>query len=134
MKRFGVVPKPCVIPLFPQFRIVRIHHHLMSPNNPHIREPFCLPCIPLFLHTQDISLFSPFTIWVLRLEGNRFPQDKAVYTTRKKTCKRFFQKNAKSFCAKFTQKLSRLAWVLLIRQSRFSKGKLFRPIHPYLYN
>ena len=35
-----------------------------------------------------------------------FPQDKAVYTTRKKTCKGFFQKNAKKFCVKFPGKFT----------------------------
>ena len=94
---FGVAPKPCVIRLFPLFRIVRIHHHLVSPNNPHIRELFCLPCTPPFHRKQDISLFSPFTIWVLRLEGNRFPQDKAAYTRTKKLLQAFFQKKRKKF-------------------------------------
>ena len=33
----------------------------------------------------------------LTSRGNHFPQDKAVYTTRKKTCKGFFSKKRKKF-------------------------------------
>lgn len=99
MKRFGVVPKPCVIPLFPLFplfRIVRIHHHLMSPNNPHIRELFCLPCIPPFRHKSCISLLSPFTIWVWRLEGTVPSRQGGLYHM-KKNLQGFFSKKRKKF-------------------------------------
>lgn len=125
MKRFGDVPKPCVIPLFPLFRIVRIHHHLVSPNNPHIRELFCLPCIPPFRHKQDISLFSSFTIWVWRLEGTVPSRQGGLYHM-KKNLQGFFSKKTQKVFAQISRKNFHVWYGFCLHNNpAFQKGNYF---------
>ena len=68
-----------------------------------------------------------------RLEKNRFPQDKASYTTRKKTFARVFFKKRKKSLRETRAKLSSLAHFLLTRLRRFAKGILFHHIRLYLF-
>ena len=125
MKRFGDVPKPCVIPLFPLFRIVRIHHHLMSLNNPHIREPFCLPCTPPFHHKQDISLFSSFTIWVWRLEETVSLKTRRLLPHEKKLARIFFKKTQKVFARNSRKNFHVWPGFCLYDNPAFQKGNYF---------
>lgn len=45
----------------------------------------------------------------------------------------FFSKNAKKVLRETPEKFHALAQILLIRQPRFAKEKLFHHIHPYLF-
>ena len=125
MKRFGDVPKPCVIPLFPLFRIVRIHLHLVSPNNPHIRELFCLPCTPLFLRKSYISLFSLFTIWVLRLEKTISLKTRRLLPYEKLFARVFFKKTQKVFARNSRKNFHVWPGFCLYDNPAFQKGNYF---------
>lgn len=125
MKRFGDAPKPCVIPLFPLFRIVRIHHHPVSPNNPHIEGLFCLSCTPPFHRIQDISLFSSFTIGFGVLKKTVSLETRRLLPHEKKLARVFFKKTQKVF-ARISRKNFHVWYgVCLYDNPAFQKGNYF---------
>ena len=124
MKGLGSPPNH-VIPLFPLFRIVRVRHHLASPNNPRIREPFCLPCIPPFHHKSYISLFSSISFGfnvlneTVSLKTRRF-------IPRGKKLARFFSKKTQKVFARNSRKNFHV-WhsFFLYDNTAFQKGNYF---------